>query len=448
MRPRLTTPTTLAALCAVGLAAAGCDWRAFDDLKTETPVLSVGAPSGYDESSSFGQIVLPVTAPQSDASDGSVAARFLASAATRTRIAVIDLDARGQAHGETVSSPILDGLDATLSPINSLAEIPGKRLALLGAPTAAPAQLLTMELDPPFTVTPFISSPEQQLGLGVAAANLGGGAAAEYVAVSAGALHVYVDGQAAADLVHVDSGAGDPCPIALPTSLPRLNRAVVIGQLLQTAQPSLQIAVGTPTLGGAGTVSIFSVDVGTGTFTCEMALKPTAGAAADPLFGRALAIGDFDGDGHADLLVGSPPTAAYLYTFPLRTAPTRLIPNPNAVGSVAGEFGASVAAFDLDGKPGDEAFVGDPSATLGGKSGAGNVHVYAGPQLASEITPALAPHDPKAGDGYGMTVAGLPFCVSGGTDGGAAGCAVLPMVGSGPHVFTYFTRGPADPRLK
>jgi hypothetical protein len=442
MRPA-TAMTAFLSLVGVAFAAGGCDWREFDSLKKETPVLSVGAPSGYGESHSFGQITLPVAPP----ADGSAAGRFVASAGTKPRIAVIDLDAAGRPHGQNVESPLLDSLDASSSAITAMAEVPGRRLALLGVPTAP--ELLTMELDPPYTISSFISSPEPQLGVGVAAADLGGGPAPELIALSAVALHVYVDGQASVDLAHGDAGPGDPCPIALPNSLPggdRVNRAVVVGRLLGTG---VQIAVGTPTTTGAGVVSVFNVDLATQTFTCALALRAPASAVAEPRFGRSLAIADFNADGVPDLLVGSPPTAAYLFLGPLTATPAKTIPNSNPAGDTAGDFGKAVAAFDMDGIAGPEALIGDPSATIGERSGAGNVHVFTGPTLASELAPALVAHDPKDGDGYGITVAGLSFCPGAGGDGGAAsGCTKLPMIGAGSKIFTYFTLGSTDPRVK
>jgi hypothetical protein len=429
---------TAGASASLGLLAGGCDWRDFDDLKKDTPVLSVGAPSGFDESQSFGQFTLPVAPP----TDGSVAARFLASAGTTLHLAVVDLDPAGRPHAENISYPLLETLHDF--PVTALAEIPGTRLALLGVPTAIPSQLLTLALDPPYAPTAFITGGEPQLGIGIAAGNLGGGPAADLVALSPTALHVYVDGSAGADLSQVDAGPGDPCPIQLSSALlasDRTNRAVVLGQLLDSG---VQIAIGTPSATGAGTVSIFTVDVASPAqaFTCARTLKPPSGEPADPLFGRALATGDFDHDGHLDLLVGSPPSAVYMYRGPITTTPTKVIVNPNPIGDGVGSFGKALAAFELDGKPGDEALVGDASAVEDGNAGAGNVHVYSGPMLEREIAPALAPHDPKAGDGYGSSVHGLRFCATPGV------CTTLPLIGSGPKVFSYFTVGAADPRVK
>ena len=131
----------------------------------------------------------------------------------------------------------------------------------------------------------------------------------------------------------------------------RVNRAVIVAPLLASGT---QIAVGAPAASGGGHVSIFDVDVTTGAFTCAATLTAT-----EARFGRAMTLVDLDGNGTPDhLLVGAPPTHAYLYTLPLSTGQA-----PSAIGDGAdgaGDFGAAVAAFDIDGNPGDEMFVGNP----------------------------------------------------------------------------------------
>jgi hypothetical protein len=161
---------------------------------------------------------------------------------------------------------------------------------------------------------------------------------------------------------------------------------------------------------------------------------------------------DIDGDGTRDrLLVGAPPSRAYLYTLPLSTGAT---PAAMAMDTMTdGTFGASVAAFDIDGKPGDEMFIGNPDGTAGGTTTAGRVSVYTGasmtllPATAAFPNP-LSQHEPGAGDGYGLSVGGVPFCPGGGADGGAATCTKLPLVGSRSRVYTYFTLRKPDPRVK
>ncbi len=424
--------------CAAGLTA-GCDWRTFDNLQDQAPVLVVGTPSSYPSSNDFGGAILALTPP----ADGSAAAWYLGSGVEVTALGLVTIDPAGKASARTVpaNQPSLEALQN--NPVTSMAEIPGSnpQSAFLGAPTFD--SLLTIDLTTS-TVTPFVPASatvalEPGLGLGVAVANLGGAATPDFVAASNTSLHVFLDGSttdltpAAADLT--------ACPITITTSLPaeeRVNRAVVVGALTG-ATPV--IAVGTPAASAPGSVAFFSV--GAGAVTCAFALGPPA-ATPDPTFGRALAVGDFDHDGVADLLVGAPPTRVYLFRGPIAAgaAPTAVITGP--IGSAG--FGSSLTAMDLDGVAGDEAIVGDPKYAAGGAQLAGSAFIYSGPKLATPLSPTLADHAPGSGEAYATTLAALPFCA-------AQPCPAptrLPLVGAPAKIFTYFDLGlgVADPRVQ
>ena len=418
-----------------GALSTGCDWRDFDTLQNQTPVLTVDAPAGLSSSNDFANVLLPVAPPP----DGSFAAWFLASATETTGLSLVTISASGGASGLMLTGPALDDLAG--NPVTAMAEIPGTGTALLGAPTLH--SLLTVELSSR-TVSQFVPSSsltanDPLLGMGVAAGSLTGAAAPDLVVASSSLVHVFVDGST----IDVAPGAGDltSCPITLSGQVSnhdKSNRALVVGNLLASGPA---IAVGTPGAAAPGSVSLFTAT--TSAVTCAGVL--TAPATSDSGFGQTLAIGDFDGDGAMDLLVGAPPSRVYLYKGPVApgAAPTATITAPP--GSAA--FGAALAAGNVDGTPGDEALIGDPGATLDGTISAGNLAVYAGPSLTKPTpTPAraLADHEASAGEAYGSAVGGLRFCAS-------APCVappLLPLVGSPAKAFVYFTVGPTDPRAK
>ena len=358
-----------------GTLSGGCDWRAFDTLQNQTPVLAIDSPGGFPSSNDFAGVLLPVAAPV----DGSSAAWFLASATETTGLALVRISASGGASGVTLTGPALDDLGG--NPVTAMAEIPGSGTALLGAPTFD--SLLTVELSSQ-TVSQFIpSSPltatDPLLGVGVAAGSLTGGAAPDLVVASSSLVHVFVDGST----TDIAPSAGDltSCPITLSSKLSNhdhANRALVVGNLLASGPA---IAIGTPGAAAPGSVSLFTATPTA--VSCAGVL--TAPATSDSGFGETLAIGDFDGDGVADLLVGAPPSRVYLYRGPIApgAAPTATIAAP--LGSAA--FGAALAAGNVNGQLGDEALIGDPGATLNGQTGAGSVTIYTGPKLATMATP-------------------------------------------------------------
>ena len=434
------------AVLAFGLAAAACDWREFDDLKKKVPVAALAPPPDYSAGDDFGPILAALQPPP----DNSSAGRFVATAVHTTSVAVFSFDAAGNPTGTGVVGTALDQLGQ--GPVTAAAAVPGDQRVLLGAPAASVGDVLILNSNAPVTTTTFQTKAEGQYGVGVGAGNIGGGAAPEFVVTSSNILHVYVDGEPTADRTYVSAGAADPCPIDFSAALPeadRANRPIIVDKLLSSG---VQIGVGTPVTTTGGHVAIFDFDATntTNPFTCSALLVGT-----EAHFGRAMALVDTDGNGSPDhLIVGAPPTHAYLFTLPLSTGQAPVAMATDAMGG--GSFGASVAAFDVDGKAGDEIFIGNPDATVNGATTAGSMSIYSFTGTAlTLLAPTTYPnplteHDPSAGHGYGSGVIGMQFCpgnvaspgADGGiatTDGGPVPCTHLPLVGSLTKVYVYYT---------
>jgi hypothetical protein len=437
---RASAMAVAAILLGAGVGA-GCDWRDFDTLQKETPVLAVSAPSGAS-SNDFGSALLAVAPP----ANGTEAAWFIASGTTQTSLSVVTLSASGSASATNVQSSVL--VDLNGFPVTALAEIPGTGQALGGSPqgtNGGKAVIIDMAAsvaaDPTtnvklFTSTSLLEYSESQYGVGVAAGSLGGAATPDLVIASAQSVHVFID-EATTDLAPTATDLAS-CPISLSPMLASASQAKRAVAIVPGAVGPL-VAVGTPVTSGAGSVSLFTVDATAKTVSCAAVLAGPQ--AADSGFGVSMAVGDVTGDGVADLVVGAPPNRVYVYKGPLAAGATPLA-TITPQGTIL-DFGAAVAAFDVDGLAGDEVVVGDPDAAAGGTTGGGVAYIYASSSFTQGMT-VLQDHSPASGEAYGTSVGGLPFCA-------VAPCAsppVLPLVGAPSKVFVYFELGATDPRVQ
>ncbi|KAA0168540.1 hypothetical protein FNF31_00420 [Cafeteria roenbergensis] len=137
-------------------------------------------------------------------------------------------------------------------------------------------------------------------------------------------------------------------------------------------------------LSGAGAVFVLTVDALGSVETAQM-LAPTAAQAGE--FGAAVALTDVNGDGAADVIVGSPGCqsgigcvtvilsagAAFGGGSNFTATPLMAGIAPNVAESMSGGFGTAVSAFDLDGDGLMEVFVGSAPESSAAKSAEVNV---------------------------------------------------------------------------
>jgi len=128
---------------------------------------------------------------------------------------------------------------------------------------------------------------------------------------------------------------------------------------------------------------------------------PIAGAA----FGAALAVGDLDDDGHADVIVGAPGGDA-IFTFGGRLPPE---PDPRAWSAMAAGgatiHGARGSAFGSALVVGELLPGGGSELAVGAPGGAGQVAIYHGGSLAPVLALTLTDTIPEPGDQFGAALA-------------------------------------------
>ena len=149
---------------------------------------------------------------------------------------------------------------------------------------------------------------------------------------------------------------------------------------------------------------------GAGGLDCPLTITAPA---MQPRFGNALLVADVNGDGKKDLLVGAPPTRAYLYTGPFTAgappAPAKEFKHPTLLDTQAlGDFGFRVGAVDIDGMPGLEVLVSAPDLPAGGEPRRRpGVRLQAGrhPVVAEPSTTTRPAPTPR----FGFSIQGIRF---------------------------------------
>lgn len=152
----------------------------------------------------------------------------------------------------------------------------------------------------------------------------------------------------------------------------------------------------------------------------------------EPDFGQIAASADFDGDGTLDL-AASVPSREVVHVFLDVAAggdPIELRAPSDAIG-----FGSALAAGDLDGQGGAELVVGAPESNREDASAAGSAHLYRFADGAFGEAAVLADAEPEDDQHFGQSMAAVPF--------GPDARSML-VIGSTREVFAYFRTPVSD----
>jgi hypothetical protein len=223
-------------------------------------------------------------------------------------------------------------------------------------------------------------------GRSVAIADVNGDGMAELIIGNPGET---VDGTPSQGRVYVFDGRGQTILRSLTVPDPASCNAVLgcgFGYSVSAADVNgdgaADIVVGAPYENVGATLTqgrVFVFDGRTGTLILSLDKpNPPSLAAA---FGSALAIGDVNGDGRAEIIVGAPQdvvggpiVAGRVYVFNGETGGLiRALDTPNPEGG--GRFGASLASGDVNGDRCDDVLVGAPGE---GTSDEGRAYVFDG----------------------------------------------------------------------
>jgi hypothetical protein len=435
---RIRLSALLSILGAGAMLVPGCSWTTFDDLKDEVWVDVSGGPGS--PGTTFG-IALASVAP-STTGDST---RFAALGRNKPTLTRVSFDANGK-RTEVLANDLAETFSIQAFSISPAfgGDPTGTMVAYAGLTNNGDTQMVAYDIDnlavtrsltvlnqPPETV------PLESEGLAFGAA--GGDALADIAFSTRESLFLVADPGAAdtnlAARSHRCVHGGD------------WSYGVAIGDFLSTSDGAeIAVSIGSQqrSLDGAAVKlvavsDITQYDTVTKTDCGAVAALPGIEKPAIHDFGEEVLAADFDGDGRSELVVSAPSVNQVFLYREDPAAPGTLI--ERVFTGPGNGFGVSLAVGDLDGDGKPELVVGAPRANAEDVRNAGAVYVFAynTATAAFDETPLLTVHDayPETEQGFGSQVALSAWRIDAVPPAPAEVRNVLVVAGK-DEVFTYF----------
>jgi hypothetical protein len=410
------------------LVGGGCLWGRFDDLKSKTWVSKIDRDEEKNQGA-FGYAVTTLPVAQ-----GAV---VVASAGPPpSGLAVLTFDETGELSSFVGFDAEAPGIPSTVTPLvadafpESLAPLSASSFAL-GTPncrTDGGANCGTATK----TISKHgadLTTPGTVLATGPASANgLDTGKWLRAGRLNAGSETDLVAVGVNAIVVVIDANSASPTTFSCEPGLEA--RGLAVGDLDGDGIDEIIVGYNTNTPAGVQIRAYSAQDVNAG---CVGGATPN-NVAWPALKEIGMSVGQLNGTGRPELVAGN----VILLDFdPTVAAAQVTIPVPTG----GADFGAKSMIGNLDGVAGNELIIADPRAVVGGEGGAGRVHVLKlNGTTTTQVTELFDPK-PKEDLRFGRDIAMAPFP-------NAASSSNILVVGAKDQVYVYFQiiEGQTDPR--
>ena len=411
-------------VAAAAASASSCSWTRFDDLRGDAKARALGDPFG---SADFGGMLAVAKAKMA----GGRPSLLAANPGLKGNIAFYSFTEAGSAdelkmRGGADTTDDQSKLATTSAPLSGIAAAPdGDMAALLGNKTSQVKRLYLINFDVNGKPSgQAFATPQFTPGWGDNGLAMGD----VYRPIITDTADVATDTVVLGErelFIFPQKGGGSTVGRCKLTTVLTSGR-IAIADMVAGVDNFAEVIVGAQYAGGPGDVTLYAMgdidppklisdSLNESAKTCTVRGTKITAPAAEPSFGKMIAVAQVIGGPELDLIVGAPgENVVYIFagsaTGPLSANPKMIRP-----GSTGG-FGSAATAVDFDGDGKNELAVGEPAfVPPGGSSEAGRVLIY-GIQADTPtlVMPALTARDFDS-EHFGRALTAIRFTAAGKT---------------------------------